>query len=519
MRRGVWALSLALVGLVLVSLVVQQQRQQANWSVATDPWYRRAFAWSSSLVQQAEQTQQAQQAVQVELAQPAHSSAQRKNVATPITSAAATTHTTTAKPAPTTTASAAATVVPPTTVRTQRHTPPSARPQARLPEPTKHMAPPTASAPLPLPRRRTLPGMSRGDPMVPSTWRHQVELQSSYRKFALEDVDLPMTINFAATHRLFNPTFVVTPSAPDGMLELRLFARFLGNNGSNTFQRCPLYDLHSSTPCPRQDLNGMSFITTCRLDAELRCIESLSVLPYNLSWSFAHYPKWKIYGPEDQRSFVVGDRAFLTYNAPPRNPKPPPLDVRRIMKVQQVYPRLLEPVDLVYSGTTKTEKNWSPLRFDTKANEMLFSRFIEPHQVMGCQLQTGVCHEVATFESQHILADVKRAVKIESFHLATNTVPLSPTEHVGILHGRTSSFGYYVPLPYIVEVVPPFRVLGMARQKLRLPQESDSSRVYMHSLFQLNATHLILGYNVGDQEVIMTVLPTSTLTKHITRFA
>ena len=51
------------------------------------------------------------------------------------------------------------------------------------------------------------------------------------------------------------------------------------------------------------------------------------------------------------------------------------------MKVQQVYPRLLEPVDLVYSGTTKTEKNWSPLRFDTKANEMLFSRFIEPHQV------------------------------------------------------------------------------------------------------------------------------------------
>ncbi|EDQ84143.1 uncharacterized protein MONBRDRAFT_13092 [Monosiga brevicollis MX1] len=194
------------------------------------------------------------------------------------------------------------------------------------------------------------------------------------------------------------------------------------------------------------------------------------------------------------------------------------------MQIQQVFPTRADPVDLFVDDMNLVEKNWTPLRYDLKTSEMIFTRFIEPHDVLACHLTTGHCRHVARYDSSQHLAVIKDKLGIKTFHLAANTIQLSARQSLGVLHGRVIEDNSYLPLAYVVESVPPYRVLGMGQQQLCLPIPDrpsgvDRTRyVYVHSLRSVNSTHILVGYNVRDHSVTLAVLPLTALLNTIQWF-
>eukprot|EP00730_Choanoeca_flexa_P005293 TRINITY_DN11920_c0_g2_i2.p1 TRINITY_DN11920_c0_g2~~TRINITY_DN11920_c0_g2_i2.p1 ORF type:complete len:157 (+),score=17.49 TRINITY_DN11920_c0_g2_i2:514-984(+) len=123
--------------------------------------------------------------------------------------------------------------------------------------------------------------------------------------------------------------------------------------------------------------------------------DALEVLPYPLRWDLAErFELVQVLGPEDPRTIDHHGNVFQLVNGPPQQPVPrssamyrtmAALDVSwhapRLMKIQNVYPTIERPIDLVLNATMeRIEKNWSPIMF-VSDRVLRLSRLFQPHQV------------------------------------------------------------------------------------------------------------------------------------------
>ena len=116
------------------------------------------------------------------------------------------------------------------------------------------------------------------------------------------------------------------------------------------------------------------------------------------------------------------------------------------MKMQQVHPRITEPVDLMLPEMERYEKNWSPIsaaRFvqkerkkermnewstiilwfviedkhfslpSTSDNEYYFSRTVEPHEIVKCS-KNGNCKVVAATSAAPVFNALKSALHLKA---------------------------------------------------------------------------------------------------------
>ena len=301
-----------------------------------------------------------------------------------------------------------------------------------------------------------------------------------------------------------NPGLMVYNSKLWGVARLTL------RNGTTGvgWTSCPRHSMYRSRPCPSTLKPDVIFMITYfqidprgHLTGEVRSVDFdfLDKSPVNTHTTH--------YGPEDPRVFSWGDDIYLAYNALPLLDSEPGHVVRR-MRIQRLFPDIGASVQLSGKAFTQTiEKNWSPIgpkpttpRDKTPADMYLFSRFLDPHEIVQCS-RMGQCSPLVSTNHTAFFARFKRTHMLDTIHLGTNAVRVSEKLFGAIFHGlRLSSNGQreYLNLPYLFESAHPYAVKYVAAKPLSLPISRQKSKFVYTSGLSFVDGDLVVAYNVDD---------------------
>ena len=252
---------------------------------------------------------------------------------------------------------------------------------------------------------------------------------------------------------------------------------------------CPNDSLLSIVPCPQMPIYRLNMICHTTLSASLdKPLSPVTAYPQPLQLD-AHYEAWaknKIpaghninVGCTDPRIFSWNETVYIACHGYRSKSELLTGNLERVMYVQPVMPKPLPPVQLLAPDiiqASRTEKNWSPLgevwNPRTACFDYLFSRFVDPHQVLQCDKE-GRCHQVAKSRNASFFQRLKGKHSLYAIHLGTNAVRVSArhygaqiapiaqiviTEHLllsgAIFHGlRSTDRGRtYQHFPYLIDV-------------------------------------------------------------------
>eukprot|EP00730_Choanoeca_flexa_P005294 TRINITY_DN11920_c0_g2_i3.p1 TRINITY_DN11920_c0_g2~~TRINITY_DN11920_c0_g2_i3.p1 ORF type:complete len:402 (+),score=52.22 TRINITY_DN11920_c0_g2_i3:85-1290(+) len=330
------------------------------------------------------------------------------------------------------------------------------------------------------------------------------------RYMDIQTVTLRTRVPFSAM-RIFNPSL----ARHNG--QLWMYARFRGDHQQQTSSPiCPNTSLLDPMPCPTAKLEMVSFTARCPVSTEMRCLDALEVLPYPLRWDLAErFELVQVLGPEDPRTIDHHGNVFQLVNGPPQQPVPrssamyrtmAALDVSwhapRLMKIQNVYPTIERPIDLVLNATMeRIEKNWSPIMF-VSDRVLRLSRLFQPHQVVDCDTQTGRCwHAATTNLKSDILAQFRLRHGYTAVHLGTNYIRASEGSLLAIAHLTkpvSRSLPPYLNLVYAISSSFPHPVIGISNVSLSLPTKARQPTIVWTSSLWRNNSEVVIGYTEDD---------------------
>ena len=181
--------------------------------------------------------------------------------------------------------------------------------------------------------------------------------------------------------------------------------------------------------------------------------------------------------------------------------------VRR-MRIQRLFPVVGASVQLSGKAFQQTiEKNWSPIcpkppttREKAHADIYLFSRFLDPHEIVQCS-RSGQCSSFVSTNHTAFFTRFKRSHLLESIHLGTNAVRVSESLFGAIFHGlRISSNKQreYLNVPYLFESAYPYEIKYVATKPLSLPISRQKSKFVYTSGLSFVDGNLVVAYNVDD---------------------
>ena len=258
---------------------------------------------------------------------------------------------------------------------------------------------------------------------------------------------------------------------------------------------CPDDSLYRARACPRELIARhpyfiFNFVCMAHVDERFRIASpTVYALPHNLRYTALiealTVTQQEIdsrimpYGAGDARVFEWDHALYIAFHATPE-----PRDLVQglhynQMYIRQIKPVLSTPVQLrapgIINGTT-WEKNWAPIDIivnaTTGATDYLFSRFIEPHQIMQCS-KAGVCTEVASTSHSEFFDDVLTRHQMKHYHLGTNAVRLSDEHYGAIFHVMTPGGKHsrkYHQIPYMFQARYPWSIVAVSRDPLKLPR-------------------------------------------------
>ena len=298
----------------------------------------------------------------------------------------------------------------------------------------------------------------------------------------------------SVTHPLFiNPGIVVVNGSRWGVMRIQL------QNGS--WAVCPNNSVYTTVACPIPKIQMISFNIIVKLNSHLRPESPLRALDYDLDFRGVVKFKEMFFGVEDPRIFTWGDDVYIAYNGPPAALTWRKRGEKR-MKMQRLFPSVLDPVDLVIPQPNLKEKNWAPIGpNDNNDEEFLFARFIDPHEILSCR-RDGACQTVATTNHTLYFNYTMFMYNVSAVHLATNAVRLNSMHYGAIFHGKKAhsiTRREYIQLPYIFEAFPPYDIVWVASKPLVLPTPFDESNfIYACGLTRMDEK-LVISYNAGDR--------------------
>ena len=297
-----------------------------------------------------------------------------------------------------------------------------------------------------------------------------------------------------------NPGLVVYNDAIHGV------SRLLLRNGGK-WKTCPDNSMYRrAIPCPAQySPRIVSFIAVFQLDSHLDLVNPVSSLPYDIDIASAADRGEYQLGPEDPRIFTWGDDVYLVYNAPPSGEHWTEAGQRR-MKLQRLFPSVLDPVDLVIPQPNLKEKNWAPIGpNDNNDEEFLFARFIDPHEILSCR-RDGACQTVATTNHSVFFERFKKTHLSRALHLGTNVVRINDAYYGGIFHalqgggfGEHSGQRRYLNIPYLFDAHHPYEIKWVSARPLNLPTEPSARGFVFSTGLSFINDRLVIGYGVNDK--------------------
>lgn len=228
------------------------------------------------------------------------------------------------------------------------------------------------------------------------------------RHVTIADVERNFSVRYELRSQLYNPGLVCFGS------KLWMIGRHEGRNRSGGWVECPENSLTGPlVPCPVTTLRMISFVVRLPLTPELLPAGPIESVPYNdFQWkSFSINQHERQIGPEDPRMMHINSDVWIATNGPPSRQLSNPRTIR-CMKVQRIFPIFGPVIDLDIVGRLqRIEKNWCPIVHDHQ--NFLFSRRVEPHEVVSCSTVNGTCTSLANSSSNEFFAKFKESWKVK----------------------------------------------------------------------------------------------------------
>eukprot|EP00041_Stephanoeca_diplocostata_P026844 m.731275 g.731275 ORF g.731275 m.731275 type:complete len:454 (-) comp23057_c0_seq28:2979-4340(-) len=333
------------------------------------------------------------------------------------------------------------------------------------------------------------------------------------RHITFADVENDFSAQYDFRSELYNPALVCFRS------QLWLIGRHEGRNQSGGWVDCPEHSLSGSlVPCPDSTLRMVSFVVRLPLTTSLIPAGMIESLPYmHFPWTTrALNSHERQLGPEDPRVMHINSDVWVATNGPPIGQLSNTRTIR-CMKIQQIFPVIGRVVDLDITGDMqRIEKNWSPIVAEN--GTYLFSRYVEPHQVIRCTISSGRCTNVAHSRNTDFFTSFKEFWKIKDIHLGTNAVKLPTGKYLAIFHGLSAvSSRSYLNFAYTFAAHPPWKIEGVAATPLELPNGPITSGAFVFStnIVLLNATQAIISYTVKDRTASFASMAVADILRNI----
>ena len=297
------------------------------------------------------------------------------------------------------------------------------------------------------------------------------------------------------TRLVINPALVVHNGT------LHAFARLFLSNHTEPMTVCPNNTLYRAMACPNNMTYGLSAIVSFDLSPQLRPATVVSMLPHPHTFNFTRSVMLKeIYlGAEDPRTMTWGTDAYIVFTASPIADKWVTRAQRR-MFAQMVLPVVGGIVMLDIGSSELKEKNWAPIG-NISANEYLYSRFVDPHELVACN-RAGRCRTAATTNRTEFFARFKSTHMVDEIHLGTNAVRVSDQYYGAILHAvqkETKHLRRYLNIPYLFDAVHPWSIRRVAPHPLNLPTAPYRSRFAFSTGLAYVDGRLVVSYNIDDK--------------------
>eukprot|EP00730_Choanoeca_flexa_P019549 TRINITY_DN9555_c0_g2_i3.p1 TRINITY_DN9555_c0_g2~~TRINITY_DN9555_c0_g2_i3.p1 ORF type:complete len:411 (+),score=26.62 TRINITY_DN9555_c0_g2_i3:3-1235(+) len=344
------------------------------------------------------------------------------------------------------------------------------------------------------------------------------------------DLQVPSWIPFSIRTSIFNPSIV----RHNG--ELWLYARYCGDRLENESDLlCYKHKPNEPFVCPVDNMRIVSFIVRCPISLGLEsCRAPLEGLPYPLRWDLAEaYANVRILGPEDARFISNGNQLFAVFNGPPQGKvaKGGALDrymatlediwraPRGMKMAQMALNASFDPIELSLEGKEMSfiEKNWAPMMFRSP-DVLRLSRFLEPHEVVDCNITSGQCLTVAMTSFSSFFRPHMAKYGYQRLHLGSNYIRADDRYYMAIAHAiMPNSPDYrrnYAALVYLVTADAPHRVVAVSNDPIQLPQRRVKGFVYVSSLFREGDT-VVIGYNVNDETASLAWTTIDALTRMV----
>eukprot|EP00730_Choanoeca_flexa_P019550 TRINITY_DN9555_c0_g3_i1.p1 TRINITY_DN9555_c0_g3~~TRINITY_DN9555_c0_g3_i1.p1 ORF type:complete len:403 (+),score=45.89 TRINITY_DN9555_c0_g3_i1:118-1326(+) len=323
-------------------------------------------------------------------------------------------------------------------------------------------------------------------------------------------VQEPDWIDFSGRREIINPSLVRYKG------QLWMYARFDGRRKYHGIDYiCPNTSVVDRMPCPVHTVEYFSFIVRCRLGEDLRIRSKLEALPYPLRWDLAIAdPGRDALGPEDPRLITYNDIVYAVFNGPPQRQLVSNM-TKICMKIQMVMPKLGDPIDLELTGpnATEVEKNWAPMMFRSP-DVLRLSRFLEPHEVVDCNITSGQCLTIAMTSFSSFFRPHMAKYGYQRLHLGSNYIRVDDHYYMAIAHAHSlnerTGARRYDPLVYLIQASWPHGVVAVRNSSLALLLGSGETRwpkyTFVSSLFFNDLTDsVVIGYNVGDRTASLAI--------------
>ena len=303
---------------------------------------------------------------------------------------------------------------------------------------------------------------------------------------------------------LLNPGVIVYNGVLWGVGRIKLSRDF-------TWSKCPANSLYAEQPCPYADFLYVSFNGIFTLSPALAMSSDFVALNHDLDYFSVNRFDEQYLGAEDPRVFAWGSEAYIAYNAPPPTRRWHAPRMRQ-MYIQRILPRIGTATPLSHRRLDRVEKNWAPISpawqpstsAPVAADEFLFARFIEPHEIVSCT-RYGECRSVATSSQQRAFDGLVKKYGFESVHLGTNAIRVTDTLYGAILHavnGTDTKYKSYKNIAYLFSAEPPYGIEHVASDPVALPAEKAFEHrhrmVFTCGLAYVEG-HVVISYTVNDQ--------------------
>ena len=270
---------------------------------------------------------------------------------------------------------------------------------------------------------------------------------------------------------------------------------------------CPNDSMYRMHPCPPASSNVpdvINFNVFFSINAQGRLLSDVVAIDHKFKPDSNGKIGW--YGPHDPRFFTWGSDVYLAFNAPTREHAN-----SRGMWIHRLFPTQTEPVFLTgFPSPQWYEKNWAPVGpyqgiiDDCDDDEYLFTRFVEPHEVLRCN-RAGNCKVAGSTSHAAFFERYKKTHLLRSLHLGTNAVRVSEKYYGAIFHGvqfTPGEYPKYQEIPYLFEAEAPYEIKYVTVKPLDLPRNVDGRDPSQMYTFSTGLTFvdgkLVVSYGIAD---------------------